>query len=182
MTATISDKMDRLRELLTNSLKESPSPAERGVLVIYPPEHELEFRQRLDDLLVTLQAQGVAHTVVDAEMLPFKCLDAEGLLEDAFRLEAEEPKELRQYLAVELPRRLQREMVEAASTVPIGSAIFLKSAPALFPWVKFADFLAGLPTGFSCRIIVPFPGHEHGAALNFLDHRDGFNYMARRIN
>jgi hypothetical protein len=182
MTSSIPDKLERLRELLVISPKEPPTPSDRGLLVIYPPDQEAEFRTRLEDFLVTLTAQGVPHAVVDAEPFPFACLDAEGVLEDAFQLEAEEPKELRQYLASELPRRLLNEVTQAASTLPVGSSVILKTPTALFPWVKFADFLAQLPTGFPCRIVVPFPGHERGATLHFLDHRDGFNYLARRIN
>lgn len=180
--SSLLSKFEKLLDLLMTPLDEPPTPAERGVLLIYPPDQEVEFRQRLDHFLVTLTAHGIPHEVVDAETLPFECLDAEGVLDDAFRLEAEDPTGLRQYLAGQLPGLLQKRVNAAATLLPVGSVVFLKCSPALFPWVKYADFLAQLPTGFPCRVVVPFPGHERGAYLHFLDHRDGFNYLARRIN
>lgn len=171
-----------LLDLLSIPLQEPPTPAERGVLFIYPPEQELEFRSRLDAFLTTLHAKKITHAIVETEELPFVCLAAEGVLEDAYRLEAQDPSGLRQYLASQLPRLLQNKVAEAATRLPIGAAIIIKSPSSLFPWVRYADFLSQLPTGFPCRVIVPFPGHERGAYLHFLDHRDGFNYLARRIN
>lgn len=182
MSASLYDKMTKLRELLERPLAEPPTPAERGVVVIYSPDQEAEFRQRLDELLAVLSAQNIPYEVVDAEMLPFQCLNDQGLLAEAFRLEAEDPVGLRQYLAEQLPRVLRHRVAQAAETLPVGAAIFVRSPSSLFPWVKFADFLAQLPSGFPCRIVIPFPGHERGATLHFLDHRDGFNYLARRIN
>lgn len=182
MSNSLSEKFEKLSDLLSLVLQEPPAPAERGVLLIYSPEQEIEFRSRLDVFLMTMQSQKIPHEVVDTKELPFACLEAEELLEDAFRLEAEDPSGLRQYLASELPRLLLHKVVEASSKLPVGAAIIIKSPSSLFPWVRFADFLSLLPTGFRCRVIVPFPGHERGAYLHFLDHRDGFNYLARRIN
>ncbi len=182
MISSLTDKFDKLRELLAVPLDQPPVPAERGILLIYPPDQELDFRQHLTNFVQMLVAQSIPHALLSVEALPFQCLDDVALLGDAFRLEAEDPKGLRQYLAEELPNRLRDEVEKTAKQLPVGGTIIIASAPALFPWVKYADFLLALPSGFSCRILIPFPGHEQGAYLHFLNHRDGFNYLARRIN
>src|SRR5690242_13838629 len=95
----VNDGLRTLLELLSDSADAAPSPVERGVLLIYPPEEELLFRERLEEHLLHIE---VPFTAIDVEQLPFECLDSQGLLEDAYRLEAEDPKGLHQYLAEQL--------------------------------------------------------------------------------
>jgi hypothetical protein len=178
MKSNVSEKLKTLLEVLSVPTDGPPSPVERGVLLIYTPEDELIFRDRLEEYLLQLP---VPFTVVDLEPLPFECLADQDLLDDAYRLEAEDASGLRQYLAEQLPRLLHRKVLQASEALPAGGVVFLKSTPSLFPWVKYADFLRELPHGFLCRVVIPFPGHEDGANLHFLNHRDGFNYLARRI-
>lgn len=175
----VSEKLSDLVHLLNLAGDCVPSPVERAILVIYPPDSELEFRNRFNEYILQLH---ISYSVLDAETLVFEHLHHEGLMDDAYRIESDDYGELRRYLATQLPKLLLERVVAASEELPAGGAIILKSSTALFPWVSYSDLLQKLPNGFPCRIIIPFPGHEKGSYLHFLDHRDGFNYLARRIS
>ncbi len=178
MTRSLLDKLEAMLEVLAESLHGPPLPAERGILLVYPPEEELELRERLPEYLLQVKAP---QTTLDVETLPFELLASEGVLADAYRLEHEDAVWLRRYLAEQLPRLLHQRVRDAGQQLGVGGVIVLETTTALFPWVSYADLLQSLPAHFPCRIVIPFPGHGEGAYLHFLDHRDGFNYLARRI-
>jgi hypothetical protein len=182
MASSLEDKLGKLVELAVVSPREAPPPSDRGIVVVYAPDQELEFRQHFRICVQTLAARGLPHTVLDVERLPFELLSNENHLEETFRLELEDPSGLRKHLAEWLPLALKKALHNVAVDLPLGAYIILENPASLFPWVKYADVLSELPTGFPCYVVIPFPGHEEGAYLHFLDHRDGYNYLARRID
>lgn len=173
-------KMRALREIL---LESSPDPSVRtdsSILIVYPPEEENDFRQHLDKLLDLLVARGVPVRHVDLATLPFEVLEARGLAPEIFQQEFDDFPAVKRGLARAIHDALKERIAQVAAEVPAGTVI-LSATSALYPLVKFSDLLAEL-RHVTCRIVVAFPGREEGGKLRFMNQRDGYNYLAVKIN
>lgn len=176
----LEGKMRALREIL---LEHSPAPSVRtdsSILVVYPPEEESDFRQHLHKLLDLLAARGVAFRHVDLATLPFEVLEARGLIPDVFQQEFDDFPAVKRGLARAIHDDLKGRIAQAATEVPTGTVV-LSATSALYPLVKFSDLLAEL-RHVPCRIVVAFPGREEAGKLRFMNQRDGYNYLAVKIN
>lgn len=169
-------KMRSLRELLLQPAADPAVRSDSSVLVVYPPEEENEFRDRLRQLLDLLTARGMAFRHLDLTTLPFAVLAERGLLPGIFAEELSDFAAVKRGLARALREALERRVEEAAAEVPAG-AVLLSATAALYPVVKFADVLADL-RHLDCRVVVAFPGHAEGGKLHFMNQRDGYNYLA----
>lgn len=179
-------KMRSLRDMLLQPPADPSVRTDSSVLVVYPPQEELEFRDRLQKLLHVLSDRGVAFRHIDLATLPFEELEARGLLPDVFAREFEEPSVgpglagIKRGLARHVQAALKGRVEKAAAEVGTG-AVILSSTAALYPVVKFADVLADL-RHLPCRIVLAFPGHEEGGKLHFMGQRDGYNYLAVKLS
>jgi len=173
-------KMLVLREIL---LESSPSPSVRtdsSILVVYPPEEENDFRQHLQRLLDLLRARNVPFRHVDLATLPFEVLEARGLAPEVFHQEFDDFQAVKRGLARAIHDALKERISQVAAEIPAG-AVILSATAALYPLVKLSDLLAEL-RHLPCRIVVAFPGREEGGKLRFMNQRDGYNYLAVKIN
>jgi hypothetical protein len=150
-----------------------------SVLLIYPPDKELDFREQLVDQFVPIaQAKGLSIQLLDLTGFGFESLsddEVESLSEDEF----EDYSWARQSLAQRMELSLQSRLKDLAEERP-GGAIVAYATVALYPLVRFGDVLKGL-RGLQSRIILAFPGDERGGRLHFMNQPDGGNYLAVKL-
>jgi hypothetical protein len=176
--------MQPMFEALLDLLK-APISAHRGVktdnsvLLIYPPEKDLDFREQLlDSFVPALEAQKVSCQALDLTGFPFEGLgeeEIEALQEDEF---ADYAWMLRG-LARRVEGRLQARLAELA-VQHAGGTILLYGTISLFPLIRFGEVLRDL-RDLKCRLVLAFPGEERGGRLHFMKHLDGGNYLAIKL-
>ena len=171
-------------ETLLKLMKE-PVRADRGIktdnsiLLVYPAEKELDFREQLvDGCLPALEAQGAQFHALDLTGFMF-----EGLSVDAVEsLQEEEFDDYRwmlQGLSKRVEATLQTRLQELAAQHP-GRNIVVYGTVALFPLVRFGEVLREM-RDLQARIAVAFPGEERGGKLHFMNQPDGGNYLAVKL-
>jgi hypothetical protein len=150
-----------------------------SVLLIYPPERELDFREELlERFAVRVRAAGVALRLLDTTGLIFAGLDdetIESLCEDEFRDYRWMLQGLSQRAETNFAARLRAE----AAAVP-GGVVVAYATAALYPLVRFGEVLAGL-RGVRARIALAFPGEDRSGKLHFIGQPNGGNYLAVRL-
>ncbi len=170
---------ETLLRLLSETASESAVTTDDSVLLIYPPDKELDFREQLIDQFVpAAQAQGLSIQLLDLTGFGFDGLSAdevESLSEDEF----EDYRWARQSLAQRMESSLGARLTDIADQQP-GTAIVAYATVALYPLVRFGDVLKGL-RGLPCRIVLAFPGAESGGRLHFMNQPDGGNYLAVKL-
>jgi len=170
--------MQSLREILQTPL-DSSVRTDSSILVVYPPEEEHEYRERLAKLLHFLKEQRASFRHIDLTTLPFEVIEARGLSPEIFSQEIEDASSVKRGLARAIREALIEKISNAAREVP-GGSIILSGTSALYPVIKFADILTEL-RHLSCRIVLGFPGHEEGGKLYFMNQREGYNYLAVKL-
>jgi hypothetical protein len=176
--------MQPMLETLLDLLKE-PTRPDRGVktdnsiLLVYPPERELDFREQLvDSLFPALEAQGTQYRPLDLTGFIFH-----GLSEDAVESLQEEEFDDYRWMLQGLSQRVEASLLsrleEIAEQHPGGSVIAY-STVALYPLVRFGEVLRGM-RDLRARIGVAFPGEERGGKLHFMNQPDGGNYLAVKL-
>lgn len=151
-----------------------------SVLLIYPPDHELDFREQLLDTFVpALAARAIPCRLLDLTGFMFEGLseqDIECLQED----EIDDYKWLLQGLSKRVETNLQASLRKIADRNPGGNVIVYATV-AIYPLVRFGEVLKCL-RDLNCRIILAFPGEERGGRLHFMNQPDGGNYLAVKIS
>ena len=171
----INDKLNLLRsQLLTGA------HAGGALLVIYPPEEELSFREGYEEVIQELQVQGFEIAVLDFRTLVFDSLKDRNLLEKAFKLDAEGSPDARRSLARLVQREALANIRRAVEEHP-HAILLCKHTAALFPWISYSALLEAIEGKITNTLVIPFPGTENGPALHFLGVKDGYNYRAARI-
>jgi hypothetical protein len=168
-------KLDALRSWLIDQQRKGGT-----LLVIYPPEDELLFRAGYGEIIQELQARGIALSVLDFRTLVFDVLEAKGLLQKAFELDAARSREVHRNLAGMIQREALRRVHMAAQQAP-GSILCCAHTAALHPWMSYSALLEETENTVSNTLVIPFPGMENGPVLHFLGVKDGYNYRAARI-
>ena len=176
--------MQPMFETLLKLMKE-PVRADRGVktdnsiLLIYPPENELDFREQLLDTVVP---------AFEAQKIPIELLDLTGFIFQGLRseeIEAVQEDEFENYrwmiqgLSRRVEAALQARLAEISETRP-GWNVLVYNTAAVHPFVRLGEVLRGL-RDLSCRIAVAFPGEERGGKLHFMNQPDGGNYLAVKL-
>jgi hypothetical protein len=171
-------------ETLLDLLK-APVSGQRGVktdssiLLIYPPEKELDFREQLfDGFVPALEAQKVSCQTLDLTGFLFEGLreeEIEGLEEDEFG----DYGWMLRGLARRVEGNLQARLTELAAQ-NAGGNLLLYGTISLFPLIRFGEVLREL-RDLECRLILAFPGEERGGRLHFMNHLDGGNYLAIKL-
>jgi hypothetical protein len=171
----VTDKLAALRSLLTDARR-----PEGALLLIYPPEHELDFRSAYEDLIQELRAANCEIAIIDLRTLLFELLEARGLLDRAFALDAQGSRDMHDSLS----RLLFPDVVarlKAASAQSPQAILLCKHTAALYPWISYSALLSEIEGNIRNVVVLPFPGTEHGQELRFLDNKDGYNYRAARV-
>ena len=168
------------------SLMRKPVQADRGVktddsvLLVYPPDEELDFREQLlDTFIPALAAHSIPYQLLDLTGFIFDGLsdeDVEGLQEDEF----DDYRWLLQALSKRVETNLKVRLTEIAEQNP-GGNIIVYATIAVYPLVRFGEVLKGL-RDLNCRILLAFPGEERGGKLHFMNQADGGNYLAVKIS
>ena len=169
---------------LLELIKEPISPnggvkTDSSILLIYPPDRELDFREFLIDTFVPqLKAKGVPFRLLDLSGFLF-----EGLSEETLRnLEEDEFDDYRwmkQGLSTSVEASLRKRIAQLAEESP-GCAVIVYSTVALYPLVRYGEVLREL-RDVPCRTALAFPGEERGGKLHFMNQPDGGNYLAVKL-
>lgn len=168
-------KLDELRSRLLLPLR-----PQGALLVVYPPEDELKFAGDYSDIINEVQARGIPVCSIDLRTLLFDVLEERGLLEQAFVLDADNSRDLRQNLAGIVQREALSRVRSAAMQHP-DAVLFCTHTASLYPWVSYSDLLGEVESVFLNTLVIPFPGSENGPELHFLGAKDGYNYRAARV-
>ncbi len=169
-----------LRELLKEPLRaDGGMKTDDSILLVYPPERELDFREHLlDAFLPQLDAQGHSYQLLDLTGFLFADFDQE-TVEDLCEDEFDDYHWMRQGLASRVERSLPARIAELASKTP-GGTIIVFATVALYPVIRFGEFLRDM-RDLGSRIVVAFPGEERGGKLHFMNQADGGNYLAVKL-
>jgi hypothetical protein len=166
ITAAASQPFDQAAVIIDNSL-----------LLIYPPEQELDFREMIyDRCLPGLRSAEVPYEVLDLTQFLFDCFNEEELDD----LEQDEFRNYRLMLQG-LSKRAETALVKEVSQKTPGTNLFVMTTVALFPLVRFGEVLRQLRE-LKCRMFIAFPGEERGGKLHFMNEPDGGNYLAVKIS
>jgi len=176
--------MQPMFETLLKLMKEPVLPdrgvkTDNSILLIYPPEKELDFREQLvDGCFPALEAQGSQFHPFDLTGFMFDGLSedaVESLREDEF----DDYRWMLQGLSKRVEASLHARLGELAVQHP-GGNIVVYGTVALFPLVRFGEVLRGM-RDLHVRIAVAFPGEERGGKLHFMNQPDGGNYLAVKL-
>lgn len=173
-------KFKALMELIKEPLRPGGGvKTDNSILMIYPPEKELEFRTYLTDIFIPqLNAKKIPFQALDLTGFLFENLDeeaAEELKEDEF----EDYRWMKQGLSQRTERSLIKCISELAEIVS-GGVVMVYATVALFPLIRFGEILRGM-RDLNARIVIAFPGEERGGKLHFMNQPDGGNYLAIKI-
>jgi len=169
ITATASPPFDKAAVTIDNS-----------ILLIYPPEQELDFREMIfDRCLPGLKSGGVPFEVLDLSHFIFHCFGAEEL-DDLEQDEFRNYRLMAQGLSKRAEAALCKALQELSQESP-GTNLFVMATIALFPLVRFGEVLRNL-RDLKCRLFIAFPGEERGGKLHFMNEPDGGNYLAVKIS
>jgi hypothetical protein len=169
-----------LREVIKDPLRPNGGvKIDNSILLVYPPDKELDFREYLLDTFVpAIEAQGIAFRLLDLSGFLFAGLDDKtvaALQEDEF----DDYRWMQQGLSKSAEAALYARLKELAHEVPGGNVIVYVTV-ALFPLVRYGEVLRGL-RDLEARIILAFPGEERGGRLHFMNQPDGGNYLAVKL-
>jgi hypothetical protein len=171
-------------ETLVTLMKE-PLRSDRGVktdnsiLLVYPPDRELDFREELvDECFPALEAHGVPFHPLDLTGFLFSGLNpeaVESLQEEEFDDYAWMLQGLSRRVEASLLARLKRLASEHSDT-----NLVLYGTVAVYPTVRLGEILRDF-RDLRARVVIAFPGEEHGGKLHFMSQPDGGNYLAVKL-
>jgi hypothetical protein len=169
-----------LMELIKVPLRpERGLKTDNSILLIYPPEKELDFREYLLDTFVPqLDAKSIPYRLVDLTGLLFAGLSEEqieGLQQDEF----DDYRWMQQGLSKRAESALHARLTDEASKIS-GGSVLVYATVALYPVVRYGEVLRGL-RDLEARIVLAFPGEERGGKLHFMNQADGANYLAVKL-
>jgi len=173
-------KFQALIEILKEPLKPGGGvKTDNSILMIYPPERELDFREYLlDNFVPELSAKGLLYRLLDLTGFIFEGLDEETIL-DLQEEEFEDYRWMKQGLSKRVERSLIRRISDLAEEVP-GGTVFVHSTVAIYPLIRLGDVLKEL-RDLPIRCVIAFPGEERGGRLHFMNQPDGGNYLAVKL-
>lgn len=176
--------MQPMFESLLKLMKEPVRPdrgvkTDNSVLLVYPPERELDFCEQLvDSCLPALEAQGSQFRPLDLTGFMFEGLSVEAV-ESLQEEEFDDYRWMLQGLSRRVEASLLARLKELAAQHP-GGNIVVYGTVALFPLVRFGEVLREM-RDLEARIAVAFPGEERGGKLHFMNRPDGGNYLAIKL-
>jgi hypothetical protein len=169
-----------LKELLHKPYRvDGGVKTDNSILLVYPPEKELDFREHLLDVfLPQLDAEGHVYRLLDLSGFLFTDFDQQ-TVEDLCEDEFDDYHWMKQGLASRVEQSLAARVAALAEESP-GGTIIIYATVALYPLVRFGEVLRGM-RDLGCRILLAFPGEERGGKLHFMNQPDGGNYLAVKL-
>lgn len=152
---------------------------DNSILLVYPPDRELDFREYLlDNFVPELDAKSICYRLLDLAGFLFAGLSEEQVqaLQDE---EFDDYRWMQQGLSKRTEATLQSRLTDEAAKVP-GGNVFVYATVALYPVVRYGEVLRGL-RDLGARIILAFPGEERGGRLHFMNQADGANYLTVKL-
>lgn len=176
----MQDSFSELLELIRQPLRANGGvKTDSSILLIYPPQKELDFREYLLDTFVPrLKAEGVSYRLLDLTAFLFEGLNEESLRnlqEDEF----DNYRWMKQGLSTSVESALRKRIAQLAEEAP-GCTVVVYATVALYPLVRYGEVLREL-RDVHCRTALAFPGEEFGGKLHFLNQPDGGNYLAVKL-
>jgi len=169
-----------LMKLIEEPPRQNPAvKTDKSVLLVYPPDKELDFREYLLDTFVPK---------LEVKKIPFRRLDLTGFLftglneeniTDLQENEFEDYRWMQQGLSQRAEAALHARLTELATEVP-GGVVLVYATVALHPLVRYGEVLKAL-RDTEARIVLAFPGEERGGKLHFMNQPDGGNYLAVKL-
>ena len=150
-----------------------------SVLLVYPPERELDFREYLLDVFVPQ---------LDTRGIPYRLLDLTGFLlaglpeEQIQSLQDDEFDDyhwMQQGLSKRAEAALHTRLTDEAAKVP-GGNVLVYATVALYPAVRYGEVLRDI-RDLDAPIVLAFPGEQRGGKLHFMNQADGANYLAVKL-
>ena len=152
---------------------------DESILLVYPPEKDLDFREQLlDSFVPLLEARSIPYHLLDLTGFIFKKLsneEIESLQQDEF----DDYRWMLQSLSKRVEVALQNQLTGISRDSP-GRIIIVFGTTALYPLVRFGEILGGL-RNLNSRIVLAYPGEERGGKLHFMGQPDGGNYLAVKL-
>lgn len=169
-----------LLEILKTPLRHDRGvKTDSSILLIYPPHRELDFREHLLDTFVPeLDAKGIPYRLLDLTGFLLSGLSEEQI-ESLQQDEFEDNRWMLQGLSKRAEAALQTRLTEEAAKIK-GGNLLIYATVALYPVVRYGEVLRGL-RDLEARIVLGFPGEEHGGKLHFMNQADGANYLAVKL-
>jgi len=131
----LDKKFEELEELLVSGGAEQIK-ARRGVpfiVLLYPPDEELQVRSRIDTLKRKLETAGWGIQSFQPEPILFKFLESKGKLKDVFEAERQDPQQLRSKMASDL---FVKHLAGLGKDFNLKTAIFIGRAGGFYPHVN----------------------------------------------
>jgi len=131
----LDEKFKELEKLLVSG-KVEQIRTRQGVpfiILLYPPEEEIQVRSRIDTLKRKLETAGWNIQLFQPEPILFKFLESKGKLQDAFEAERQDPKKLRSKIAFDL---FVKKLAEIGREAIPKTAIFIWRAGGFYPHVN----------------------------------------------
>ena len=176
MQALFSALLELIREPLRSN---GGVKTDSSVLLIYPSEKELDFREYLIDSFVPqLKAENIPFRLLDLTGFPFEELN-EKTLQNLEEDEFDDYRWMKQGLSTTVENALRRRISQLAEESP-GCAVIVYATVALHPLVRFGEVLREL-RDVLCRTVLAFPGEERGGKLHFMNQPDGGNHLAVKL-
>jgi len=132
---TLDNKFAELENLLLFKGYEQ-ARASTGVpfiILLYPPEEEVQVRRRIGTLAKKLESKGWKIQYFEPEPLLFEFLDLKGKSKDAFEAERRDPSQLRSNIAADL---FIKRFTELGKEAKDKSALFVRRAGGFYPHVN----------------------------------------------
>ena len=182
MSTNLQDKFSELEELLLNRRKQLAVYAGVPfVLLVYPPESEVECRNHQEHLFDKLRAKELSIEVIPVHRLLFESLLQNDVLEDVFQLEMEDEGFMLEQLSILYKDALLDKLEQVAEEVTPDSVLFLTRTASLYPFVRIGSLLSELENRINMPLVIFYPGSEGEGKLSFLNVLEGSYYRARKV-
>jgi len=103
------------------------------IVLLYPPDEELEVRSRIDTLKRKLETAGWDIQSFQPEPILFKFLESKGKLKDVFEAERKNPRQLRSKVASDL---FIKHLTALGKDFVPKTAIFIRRAGGFYPHIN----------------------------------------------
>jgi hypothetical protein len=176
MTSTVDQLVSRYARRAQLPWTEAVSADERVWILIYPPKEERRIRARLGAFELATTEAGHKWLEIDLTDAYARWLGAHEFAEQYFQRPALLPS-TEQEFAEHLRDEVEGQMHGAAD----DTVVALLGVGSLFGVGSASQLIRNVQGQVAGRLLVFFPGHREGNNYRLLDARDGWNYLALRI-
>jgi hypothetical protein len=156
---TLDNKFQELEMLLLSGGYEQ-ARARTGVpfiILLYPPEEEVQTRRRISTLAKKLESHGWKINYFEPEPLLFEFLESKGKSKDAFEAERKDPNQLRSNIAADL---FVKKLTDLGKDINDKSVILVRRAGGFYPHVNIHSLQERLVNGVKMTTVFFIPAIE----------------------